>query len=91
MVNAGTEGAYYVFCRTGSERKVAERIVKALGRCCKLAAEAVATPFRGYVRVKVVAGEGAVAQETELELPKDARMVIELVPGTIRVLGKGNE
>ncbi|MCL6559094.1 MAG: hypothetical protein K6U74_09885 [Firmicutes bacterium] len=80
---------YVVATRKGSETTVAERIKKAARRCKEIVS---AIPFfPGYVRVEVVAGDNAEIKRAKLDMPKNTRMVIELVPGVIKVCGNGRE
>lgn len=71
--------------------KVAERLQKAAKRCCKTIIDAMATPFAGYVTVKVVAEENSAIRESVLKLPRDAQMVIQMTPGVIRICGNGDQ
>ncbi|HOV79873.1 MAG TPA: hypothetical protein PK728_07150 [Bacillota bacterium] len=80
---------YVVATRSGSEATVAERIKKAARKCKEIVS---AIPFfPGYVRVEVVAGDNAEIKKAKLDMPKNTRMVIELVPGVIKVCGNGRE
>jgi len=80
---------YVVATRAGNERTVAERIKKAARRCKEIVS---AIPFLpGYVRVEVVAGDNAEIKRAKLDMPKNTRMVIELVPGVIKVCGNWKE
>ena len=80
---------YVVATRAGNEKTVAERIRRAARRCKEILS---AVPFfPGYVRVEVVASDDAKIKTTKLDMPKNTRMVIELVPGVIKVCGNGSE
>ncbi|MCL6477054.1 MAG: hypothetical protein K6T65_01435 [Peptococcaceae bacterium] len=91
MMQAGNIATlnYVVATRKGSESTVAERIKKVAQRCREIVSTAPFLP--GYVRVEVVAGENAEIKAAKLDMPKNARMVIELVPGVIKVCGNGKE
>jgi len=81
--------SYVISTRKGSETTVAERIKKAARRCKEIVS---AIPFfPGYVRVEVVGSDECKIKRTRFKMPKNARMVIELVPGVIRVCGNGRE
>lgn len=82
---------YAVACKAGAESNVAKSIMNAAKRCCKTIINAIATPFAGYVEITVIAEEGSCIKETSLKLPHAAKMVIEMVPGVIRVCGNGDE
>ncbi|OPX89458.1 MAG: hypothetical protein A4E53_01535 [Pelotomaculum sp. PtaB.Bin104] len=80
---------FVVATREGNEKTVAERLKKAAKRCKEIVN---AIPFfPGYVRVEVVAGENAEIKTAKLNMPKNTRMVIELVPGVIKVCGNDKE
>ncbi len=76
----------YVHTGAGRENTVADRIKKAAKRCKEIVSAAV-TPWPGYVRVEVKAGDNAEVKSTKLDLPQNTRMIIEMVPGVVKVLG----
>lgn len=84
-----TTANYAVYTGVGRENKTAQNLKKAARRCKEIISAAFLAP--GYVRVEVVAGENAEIKSAKLDMPKGARMVIELVPGVIRVVGNGRE
>jgi transcription antitermination factor NusG len=80
---------YVVSTRAGHEHSVAERIKKAARRCKEIVS--VIPFFPGYVRVEVVAGENAEIKSASFDMPKGTKMVINMVPGVIEVVGNGKE
>lgn len=85
-----TTATYAVYTGVGKEKKTAVNLMKA-ARKCKEIIRAIPMPFTGYVKVEVVAGDDAQIKKTRLDMPRNTRLVIELVPGVIKVLGNGNE
>ena len=64
----------------GREKTMVKRLAE-LAQKCKEVISATATPWPGYVGVKVIVGNC-----NRVELPKDTKAIIELVPGVIKVL-----
>lgn len=81
---------YAVYTGVGKEKKVAGRIRQAARRCKEIIS-AIVTPWPGYVLVEVRAGDNAGIKSTRFEMPKNTRMVIEMVPGVIKIVGNGRE
>ncbi|MBF7084395.1 hypothetical protein IT084_15690 [Desulfallas sp. Bu1-1] len=81
---------YAVYTGVGKENATL-RNLKAAARRCKEIVSAALTPWPGYVRVEVKAGDNAEVKNAVFSMPKNTRMVIELVPGVVKILGNGNE
>ncbi len=81
--------AYAVYTGVGKENMVANNIKKAARRCKDILSASFLFP--GYVRVEVVAGDNAKIKNAKFDIPKNTKMVIELVPGVINICGSGKE
>ena len=81
--------SYAVYTGVGRENKVVQNLKKAARRCKDILSASFLFP--GYVRVEVVAGDNAEIKKAKLDMPKNTRIVIELVPGVISICGNGKE
>lgn len=71
---------FAVNTRVGNEKVIARRLVKLAWKCKEIISASL-TPWPGYVKVEVLLGS-----TNKIQLPKEAKTVIELVPGVIKVL-----
>ncbi|MCF8010868.1 MAG: hypothetical protein K9L17_08155 [Clostridiales bacterium] len=82
--------SFAVYTGVGREHSTAQKIKKAAEKC-KDIIRAIPTPWPGYVQVEVKASEGSSIETTSFEMPKNTKMVIEMVPGVIKIAGNGSE
>lgn len=81
---------YAVYTGVGKEKTAVNCLKKAAKRCREIVS-ATLTPWPGYVRVEVKAGDNAEVKNAVFDMPKDTKVVIELVPGVVKILGNGSE
>lgn len=62
------------------------RNLKAAAKRCKDIISAAVTPWPGYVQIEVRTGDNAKAKNAKFNIPRNTKVVIELVPGVVKIL-----
>ena len=81
---------YAIYTGVGRENATLKNF-KAAAKRYKDIVSAAITPWPGYIQVEVRAGDKAEVKNAKFTLPQSTKVVIELVPGVVKIVGNGNE